>query len=89
MDFPLLWACIWKTWKYQLTGCLFILTMYILNECGLWKDENSLWYTYGPVSLVIPLIVVAPIILLVNDSYKHYKEIKKYYPNGYKNRDKK
>jgi hypothetical protein len=63
--------------------------MYILNECGLWQDENSLWYTYGPVSLVIPLIVVVPIILLVNDSYKHYKDIKKYYPNGYKNRDKK
>jgi hypothetical protein len=64
--------------------------MYILNECGLWQDENSLWYTYGPVSLLIPLIVVAPIILLVNDSYKHYKNIKKYYPNSlsaYENED--
>lgn len=87
-DFPLLWACIWKTWKYQLVGCSFILLMYIFNELGVWNDENSLWYVYGPVSLIIPTIVTVPIILLVRDSYKHYKEIQKYYPNGYKNRDK-
>ena len=59
-----------------------------MNEFGFWEDEMSLFYAYGPISLIIPLIVVVPIILMVRDSYKHYLSVKKYYPNGYKNRDK-
>lgn len=87
-DFPLLWACIWKTWKYHLSMCMFIFLAYLWNELIPSEDHYSLWYTYGPVSLIIPLIVVVPMILIVRDSYKHYKEIQKYYPNGYRNRNK-
>jgi hypothetical protein len=60
-----------------------------MNEFGFWEDEYSLWYVYGWTSLSIPIIVVVPMILMIRHSYKHYKEIKPYYPNGYKNRDKK
>jgi len=85
-DFPLLWACIWKTWKYHLSMCVFIFLGYLWNELVPSEDHYSLWYTHGPISLIIPLIVVVPIILIIRDSYKHYKKIQKYYPDGYVNR---
>lgn len=87
-DFLLLWACIWKTWKYHLSMCMFIFLAYLWNELIPSEDHYSLWYVYGWTSLFIPLIVVVPMALIVRDSYKHYKEIQKYYPNGYRNRNK-
>ena len=89
MDILLFLTVIWKTYKYHMGMCLFIFTGYLMNEFGFWEDEYSLWYVYGWTSLIIPLIVVVPMILMIRDSYKHYKKIKPYYPNGYKNRSKK
>ena len=89
MDWILLFTVIWKTWKFHLGMCLLIFFAYLWNELVPSEDYYSLWYTHGWISLFIPLIVVVPIILIVRDSYKHYLGIKKYYPNGYKNRDKK
>ena len=68
--------------------CLFIFIGYLLNEFGFFKDEGSLYWVYGPVSLIFPAFVVIPMILMIRDSYKHYLTVKPYYPNGYKNRDK-
>jgi hypothetical protein len=68
--------------------CLFIFIGYLLNEFGFFKDEGSLYWAYGPVSLIFPAFVVIPMILMIRDSYKHYLTVKPYYPNGYKNRDK-
>ena len=89
MDWLLLFTVIWKTWKYHMGMALLIFFAYLWNELIPSEDHYSLWYTHGWTSLFIPLIVVVPIILMVRDSYKHYLDIKKYYPNGYKNRDKK
>ena len=88
MDWILFLTVIWKTWKYHMGMCLLIFVGYLMNEFGFWEDEYSLFYTYGFVSLIIPVIVVVPMILMVMDSYKHYLGVKKYYPNGYINRDK-
>lgn len=85
-DWPLFWAVIWKTYKYHMGMALLIFLGYLWNELVPSENHYSLWYTHGPVSLIIPLIVVAPIIFMINDSIKHYKKVKKYYPNGYVNR---
>jgi hypothetical protein len=85
-DWHLLWAVIWKTYKYHMGMCLLIFFGYLWNELVPSEDHYSLWYTHGWVSLVIPLIVVVPMILMINDSVKHYKSVKKYYPDGYVNR---
>ena len=87
-DWNLLFTVIWKTYKYHMGMCLFIFIGYLMNEFGIFKDEGSLWWAYGPVSLIFPTLVVIPMILMVWDSYKHYLTVRKYYPNGYKNRDK-
>ena len=87
-DFLLLWTCIWKTWKYHLSMCMFIFLVYLWNVLIPSEDHYSFWYVYGWTSLFIPLIVVVPIVLMVRHSYKHYKEIQKHYPNGYRNRNK-
>jgi hypothetical protein len=65
---------------------LLIFFGYLWNELVPSEDHYSLWYTHGPISLIIPLIVVVPMILMINDSVKHYKNIRKYYPDGYVNR---
>jgi hypothetical protein len=65
---------------------LLIFFGYLWNEFVPSEDHYSLWYTHGPISLIIPLIVVVPMILMINDSVKHYKNIRKYYPDGYVNR---
>lgn len=88
MDWILFLTVIWKTWKYHMGMCLLIFIGYLMNEFGFWEDEYSLFYTYGFISLIIPALVVIPMILMVRDSYKHYLGVKKYYPNGYINRDK-
>jgi len=88
MDWYLLFTVIWKTYKYHIGMCLLIFFAYLWNEFVPSDDHFSLWYSYGTVSLIIPLLVVVPIILMVRDSYKHYLTVKPYYPNGYKNRDK-
>ena len=85
-DWPLLWSVIWKTYKYHMGMCLLILFGYLWNEFVPSEDHYSLWYTHGPISLIIPLIVVVPMILMINDSVKHYKNIRKYYPDGYVDR---
>jgi hypothetical protein len=66
--------------------CLLIFFGYLWNEFVPSEDHYSLWYTHGWVSLFIPIIVVVPMILMINDSIKHYKNVKKYYPDGYVNR---
>ena len=85
-DWPLFWAVIWKTYKYHMGMALLIFFGYLWNEFVPSEDHYSLWYTHGPISLIIPLIVVVPMILMINDSVKHYKNIRKYYPDGYVNR---
>ena len=85
-DWPLFWAVIWKTYKYHMGMALLIFFGYLWNELVPSEDHYSLWYTHGPMSLIIPLIVVVPMILMINDSVKHYKNIRKYYPDGYVNR---
>ena len=85
-DWPLFWAVIWKTYKYHMGMALLIFFGYLWNELVPSEDHYSLWYTHGPVSLIIPLLVVVPMILMINHSIKHYKNIKKYYPDGYVNR---
>ena len=85
-DWHLLWAVIWKTYKYHMGMCLLIFFGYLWNEFVPSEDHYSLWYTHGWVSLFIPIIVVAPMILMINDSIKHYKNVRKYYPDGYVNR---
>ena len=85
-DWYLLWAVIWKTYKYHMGMCLLIFFGYLLNEFVPSEDHYSLWYTHGWVSLFIPIIVVVPMILMINDSIKHYKNVRKYYPDGYVNR---
>ena len=85
-DWPLFWAVIWKTYKYHMGMCLLIFFGYLWNELVPSEDHYSLWYTHGPISLIIPLLVVVPMILMINHSIKHYKNIKKYYPDGYVNR---
>jgi hypothetical protein len=65
---------------------LLIFFGYLWNEFVPSEDHYSLWYTHGPISLIIPLIVAVPMILMINDSVKHYKNIRKYYPDGYVNR---
>jgi hypothetical protein len=85
-DWHLLWAVIWKTYKYHMGMALLIFFGYLWNEFVPSEDHYSLWYTHGPISLIIPLIVVVPMILMINDSVKHYKNIRKYYPDGYVNR---
>ena len=86
IDWPLFWAVIWKTYKYHMGMALLIFFGYLWNELVPSEDHYSLWYTHGPVSLIIPLLVVVPMILMINHSIKHYKNIKKYYPDGYVNR---
>jgi hypothetical protein len=66
--------------------CLLIFFGYLWNEFVPSEDHYSLWYTHGWVSLFIPIIVVVPMILMINDSIKHYKNVRKYYPDGYVNR---
>lgn len=85
-DWPLFWAVIWKTYKYHMGMALLIFFGYLWNELVPSEDHYSLWYTHGPISLIIPLIVVVPMILMINDSVKHYKSVRKYYPDGYVNR---
>jgi|688.fasta_scaffold141443_4 hypothetical protein len=85
-DWPLFWAVIWKTYKYHMGMALLIFFGYLWNELVPSEDHYSLWYTHGPISLIIPLIVAVPMILMINDSVKHYKNIRKYYPDGYVNR---
>ncbi len=85
-DWHLLWAVIWKTYKYHMGMCLLIFFGYLWNEFVPSDEHYSLYWTYGPISLIIPLIVVVPMILMINDSVKHYKNIRKYYPDGYVNR---
>jgi beta-lactamase regulating signal transducer with metallopeptidase domain len=85
-DWPLFWAVIWKTYKYHMGMALLIFFGYLWNELVPSEDHYSLWYTHGPISLIIPLIVVVPMIVMINDSVKHYKNIRKYYPDGYVNR---
>ena len=85
-DWPLFWAVIWKTYKYHMGMALLIFFGYLWNELVPSEDHYSLWYTHGPISLIIPLIVVVPMILMINDSIKHYKSVRKYYPDGYVNR---
>lgn len=85
-DFPLLWAIIWKSYKYHMGMCLLILFGYLWSEFIPSENYETLWYTHGWTSLLIPILVLVPIILMINDSYEHYKEIQKYYPNGYINR---
>ena len=85
-DWHLLFSVIWKTYKYHMGMALLIFFGYLWNELVPSEDHYSLWYTHGPISLIIPLIVVVPMILMINDSVKHYKNIRKYYPDGYVNR---
>jgi len=85
-DYHLFWSVIWKTYKYHMGMCLLIFFGYLWNEFVPSDEHYSLWYTYGWVSLFIPIIVVVPMILMINDSIKHYKNVRKYYPDGYVNR---
>lgn len=85
-DWPLFWAVIWKTYKYHMGMAILIFFGYLWNELVPSEDHYSLWYTHGPISLIIPLLVVVPMILMISHSIKHYKSIRKYYPDGYVNR---
>ena len=84
-DWYLLFTVIFKNYKYHIGMCLLILGGYLHNEFIPSEDHYTLWYTHGPISLIIPFLVVTPLILMLNHSVKHYKSIKKYYPEGYKN----
>jgi len=89
MDILLFFKILLDGYKYHMGMCLFIFIGYLMNEFGFWKDEYSLWYVYGWTSLFIPIIMIVPMILMIRDSYERYKNIKTYYPNGFKDRDKK
>jgi hypothetical protein len=86
IDWPLFWSVIWKNYKYHMGMALLIFFGYLWNELIPSEDHYSLWYTHGPISLIIPTLVVVPMILMINHSIKHYKSIRKYYPDGYVNR---
>ena len=85
-DWHLLFSVIWKTYKYHMGMALLIFFGYLWNELVPSEDHYSLWYTHGPISLIIPILVVVPMILMINHSIQHYKSIRKYYPDGYVNR---
>jgi hypothetical protein len=65
-----------KRYKYHMSMCLIILTFYLLGEFGFYEDEYSLWYVYGWSSLLIPMMVVIPMLLMSIDTYKHLKNKK-------------
>lgn len=72
-------------YKYHLAVCLLILGAYLIDTFVPSEDTMSVWDAYGPISLIIPLLVGVPIILMCWHSYKHFQDIKQYYDeNGNK-----
>ncbi len=69
-------------YKYHLVVSLLILGAYLVDTFIPSEDRMSLWDAYGPISLIIPLLVGVPIILMCWHSYKHFQDIKQYYDDN-------
>jgi hypothetical protein len=69
---------LWNSYKYHMFVCLLILGAYIWHEStgGIESEDHyTLWYAYGWISLLIPLLTVLPIIGMLYLTKERYNEI--------------